>query len=469
MPISNLFTFQSETSNGRSTLGLVFLSLAMFLFLATAVLGFLTVRRMKTSLGWVLHTYEVRSDIRTLRTAIMDVVARAEIAAALEDPVYLSGIPKDLATEKETVAQVRSLVSDNPEQEARLAELAPYLDVTRFLFENCSGPQCLPYSIQARQSALRNLWKSQEASLDILDRMETEEQRLLTARLAGWSFRFRVMIAALVTSFALAVLLMFLNFRLLIKEADRRMRSEMLIREHVDSYRALSSRILELQDIERRRIARELHDSVGQYLAGIKLQLSQIERQTAVDTPASKVLFSETTDLIDRSLTEIRTISHLLHPPLLDELGLYSAARWYVEGFAKRSGIQIDFSVDDFVDRLPKDTEVALFRVLQEALTNVHRHSGAKHVTVDVSCKNDVAVLVVKDDGKGIPAPILHRFNEGAAGGIGLAGMRERLAELRGTLTVESASSGTLVRARVPTDACKTKRIEPEGPFSPGF
>jgi signal transduction histidine kinase len=106
----------------------------------------------------------------------------------------------------------------------------------------------------------------------------------------------------------------------------------------------------------------------------------------------------------------VRTIPHLLHPPLLDELGLYSAARWYVEGFAERSGLQADFMVDDFVDRLHKDAEIALFRMLQEALTNVHRHAKAKRVQIDISCKNEQAVLLVKDDGRGIPPETLRRY-----------------------------------------------------------
>ena len=285
--------------------------------------------------------------------------------------------------------------------------------------------------------------------------MENDEQALLNARVAAWFTGFRSMVIALAVSFLSAVFLVFFNLRLLVKEIDRRSRSERLVREHVNSYRALSGRILELQDVERRKIARELHDSIGQYLAGLKVQVSQLERLTSGNSPAAKDLFAETRDVVDRCLVEIRTISHLLHPPLLDELGLYSAARWYVEGFAQRSGLQVKLNVDDFVDRLHRDAEIALFRVLQEALTNVHRHSSAQRVVIDLSCKNNIAVLLVKDDGHGIPPETLRRFREGHGGGIGLAGMRERLAELHGTLTVDSSSSGTILRASLPTNACR--------------
>ena len=163
----------------------------------------------------------------------------------------------------------------------------------------------------------------------ILDLMERDEDSLLRQRLAGWSSHFRLMVFALIVCFVSTVVLIFLNLRLLISEAERRGQSERLIREHIDSYRALSGRILELQDTERRKIARELHDSVSQYLAGVRLQLHQLERLSD-HSPAAIRLFADTTELLDRALGEVRTISHLLHPPLLDELGLYSAARWYI-------------------------------------------------------------------------------------------------------------------------------------------
>lgn len=460
----------ARISKGRSTIGVVTLLFAAVLFLATGVLGFLTTSRMEESLDSVLHTYNVRNELRKLKISLLDLTSRVGTATAADDPTFLSAVPEDLAIQKESLTQLTALTRDNPSQQERISELAPNLNTIQVLLQKClAGPDCPPGVPAARQEFLRDLSKEQQIGMNLLGRMETEEQDLLTMRLARRSREFRLMVGALAAAFAVGVALLFFNLRLLIKEVDRRRRSESLIRDHVTSYRALSGRVLELQDIERRKIARELHDSVGQYLAGIKLQLNQIERQTGTSTPATKVLFSETGDLIDRSLTEIRTISHLLHPPLLDELGLYSAARWYVEGFAKRSGIQVNFSVDDFVDRLPKDTEVALFRVLQEALTNVHRHSGAKHVTVDVSCKNNVAILTVKDDGHGLPPEVLRRYNEGSASGIGLAGMRERLAELGGTLAVESSVAGTLVRARVATDACRPSRKEPEGVFTWGL
>jgi signal transduction histidine kinase len=445
--------------NGRSTTGVTTLILAALLFVAAIILGFSMLQRMRESVGWILHTYDVRSEIRTLRVDSADLAAM--VAEAPTDPGSLKGTAKELSDEQQALADLRSETRDNPAQQERLARLEPLLNDTRSQLAACSSdPHCLPSFSPSQQEFLRSLYVRHQKVLAILDSMDTEEKSLLEGRLTAWSRRFGIMVASLTISAVSAAFLVLFNFRMLLKEIDRRERNEQLIREHVDSYRALSGRILELQDTERRKIARELHDSIGQYLAGLKFQLAQIERAAGSNPAEFQTLLSETSDLLDRCLAEVRTISHLLHPPLLDELGLYSAARWYVEGFAERSGLQVDFKVDDFVDRLHKDAEIALFRVLQEALTNVHRHAAATKVEVDISCKNDEAVLLVKDNGRGIPTELLRRYKEGHGGGIGLAGMRERLNELGGNLTVESSRSGTSLRACLPTDACRNSRSE---------
>lgn len=446
----------NHNADGHSTKGVATLILAAVLFLATVILGFSMIGRMRDSVDWVMHTYNARNQIRSLRSFSLELMAKVATAAALNDPRYLANLGADLDGQQRAFSLLKSLTRDNPAQQDRFASLAPLLTAVRSQLASCStDPHCLPSAPTARAEFLQVLRDRNEQAVAILDSMENDEQALLNARVAAWFTGFRLMVIALAVSFLSAVFLVFFNLRLLVKEIDRRSRSERLVREHVNSYRALSGRILELQDVERRKIARELHDSIGQYLAGLKVQVSQLERLTSGNSPAAKDLFAETRDVVDRCLVEIRTISHLLHPPLLDELGLYSAARWYVEGFAQRSGLQVKLNVDDFVDRLHRDAEIALFRVLQEALTNVHRHSSAQRVVIDLSCKNNIAVLLVKDDGHGIPPETLRRFREGHGGGIGLAGMRERLAELHGTLTVDSSSSGTILRASLPTNACR--------------
>ena len=150
--------------------------------------------------------------------------------------------------------------------------------------------------------------------------------------------------------------------------------AELKAREQAEaSLRTLSVRLLELQDQERRKFSRELHDSLGQYLVGAKMNLAMLGKSLP-----DNALIAECLKLLDQAMTETRTISHLLHPPLLDETGFASAARWYVEGFAKRSGIQTSLDMPEDLGRLPSSLELALFRVLQESLTNVHRHSKSQ-------------------------------------------------------------------------------------------
>jgi signal transduction histidine kinase len=155
--------------------------------------------------------------------------------------------------------------------------------------------------------------------------------------------------------------------------------------------------------------------------------------------------------MLDDSIAETRTISHLLHPPLLDEAGLSSASRWFVEGFGKRSGIDVNLDILDGDARLPEATELVLFRVLQESLTNVHRHSGATRADVSLQTAGNQVILRVRDYGRGMPVALAQSLREdGSGGGVGLAGMTERLREIGGTLEINSSTIGTEVVARVP-------------------
>ncbi len=215
----------------------------------------------------------------------------------------------------------------------------------------------------------------------------------------------------------------------------------------------LSQRLLKVQDEERRKLARDLHDSTGQVLAALKISASQLQEDCKGSSPASSIV-SEVVQLADQAIEEIRTMSYLLHPPLLDEVGFACAAEWYIEGFAKRSGINVTLNIANSNGRLPKNVEIALFRVLQESLTNIHRHSGASNADIHFQYEGEMAILEVRDFGKGIPEERL-RLLDGATAetGVGLAGMRERVRELNGWLKVESDGRGTSMRAVVPLSA----------------
>jgi PAS domain S-box-containing protein len=219
------------------------------------------------------------------------------------------------------------------------------------------------------------------------------------------------------------------------------------------SLRRLSGRLMELQDQERRRIARELHDSVGQCLTAIKINLETLDQslsKQSLDPRAAKAL-AEAVSLSDQCSSDTRTISYLLHPPLLDERGLASAIRWYGDGFAQRSGIRLSMELSTDGMRLPQPVETTLFRIVQESLTNIHRHSGSAMAEIRLLADAESVVLEVRDEGHGIPGSSLRRCNgAGRAVGVGIAGMRERVRQFGGRLDISSSSQGTLVRATLP-------------------
>ncbi len=221
---------------------------------------------------------------------------------------------------------------------------------------------------------------------------------------------------------------------------------ESLVAQRTAALRQLSSRLLSLQDSERRRIARELHDSLGQYLVALKLNVD-ILRQA----PGRAELWSQSEELMERCIAEVRTLSYLLHPPTMDAVGIASAARWYVEGFSVRSGLKLTLDAPDDPVRLPDATELALFRVLQEALTNVHRHSAASAADILIARLSGQVILEVRDNGRGMQQEALQRFRETGSGtGVGLMSMHERARELGGKLEVESSGTGTSVRITIP-------------------
>jgi signal transduction histidine kinase len=236
-----------------------------------------------------------------------------------------------------------------------------------------------------------------------------------------------------------------------LSQALARLQAEMGVREKAeDRLRRLSVRLMALQDQERRRIARDLHDTTGQTLSAMKMNIAVLQEMSKASDPAWELL-RDLNSLTDEALQEIRTTSYLLHPPLLDEAGFASAARWFVDGFAKRSGIQVTCTIPPQLGRPPAPCELVLFRVLQESLTNVHRHSGASVAAVVLVHHPGLLTLEVSDNGAGIPGERLARLREVSDhSGVGLAGMRERVRELGGEFEIRSDSRGTTVSVRVP-------------------
>jgi len=230
---------------------------------------------------------------------------------------------------------------------------------------------------------------------------------------------------------------------LLHSEIQRRVQTE-------DMLRKLSARILTLQDEERRRLGRELHDSAGQLLAALHINLGVIAQRTQGD-PNLSAQVADSAALADQVISEIRTLSYLLHPPMLDETGLASAVEWYARGFSERSKIAVELKTDPALPRFPTEVETAIFRIVQECLVNIHRHSGSRTALISLQSNAEGAALTIRDQGCGIPAEILESMEDGGANiGVGISGMRERARQLGGAISLRRANPGTLVEVSLP-------------------
>ena len=225
------------------------------------------------------------------------------------------------------------------------------------------------------------------------------------------------------------------------KEITTRAEAETNLRKSEASLRELSLELLRAQDEERRHIGQELHDGLGQNLAGLKLSMYFLKETVSTATESVKEHYAECLDITEDAITQVRTLSHLMYPPLLEQTGLESTIPWYVRGFEQRSGIKATIEMPEHLQRLPRELELTIFRILQESLTNLHRHSGSQNAQVLLKITNEAIILQVKDTGKGIgqrPA------------GVGLRSMQERAKQLAGQLEISSGSEGTTVTAILP-------------------
>lgn len=223
------------------------------------------------------------------------------------------------------------------------------------------------------------------------------------------------------------------------------------IQQAEEALRRLSTRLINTQDEERRRIARELHEATAQDLAALRMSLGRLERSAPrLSVPAREAL-EESFHLSDQAISEIRTLSYLLHPPILEEAGLRSAVKWYALGFSKRSGINVDIEIPDNLGRLPRDLETTLFRILQECLTNIHTHSGGQKAQVRLTRESRHISMEVIDDGKGMSDGHNLEMSPDVQMGVGIAGMRERVRQFHGMFQlISTPGHGTTVRVMLP-------------------
>ncbi len=432
------------------------LAAAVIFLLLSSCSAYFAFTRMDASEGWVRHSREAQNALAQFSMA----TARA---GRLRSEYVDSGDDSLLQERAEVVGQIRNavdviqrLTADNAEQQANCKLLNELKERRIGLLDQAIELKKSGHSTPAAQAAIsRQSLATAERTDLLLQRMYDTEEQLLAERQARVSRSTAATAAILLSSLFLALVLFIVHHRLLMDEVTARSRAEL-------AQRALSAKLLTLQDEERRKFARELHDSVGQHLAAMKMAISVLQKKYPGDTALQDCI-----KLLDDSISETRTISHLLHPPLLDEAGLNSAFRWFVEGFGKRSGIDVHLEIHGEEihggpGRLPEATELVLFRVLQESLTNVHRHSGAKRANVSLQTAGSYVILQVRDYGCGMPPAVVQSLREnGSGGGVGLAGMTERIREIGGKLEINSGAAGTEIVARVPARKRSTQPVSP--------
>ncbi|HTZ72986.1 MAG TPA: histidine kinase [Candidatus Aquilonibacter sp.] len=412
---------------------------ALLILAGFAYMGDRTAQQYASSEAWVSHTREVESQIALLR---------AEMAAAFSagyeshaDPAALGRYQQASQSVEGTLDALQTLTQDNPVERENLRKLRPAVQERMELIatELSSQAQLTP----DQRDQLADESSAAAITTGILQDMRSEEERLLGARtmVSDQSYlRFRMVLAVgVVCMFSVLIF----AFRTLLAQLSQKAAAERAVRK-------LSAHILRVQDSERRRLARELHDGLGQTFAGLNMELEMLSKAANLD-PNQRQSFANAQQMAAEGLSQTRTISYLLHPPMLDEFGFEHAAKWFVEGFASRSKIEVDLKISQPFKRLPESVELVMFRVIQEALTNVHRHSGSARAEIVATQHTDRLSLTVRDFGKGIPFDLLKSIEQSAAeSGVGLGGMRERVAELGGYFTIDSGPQGTILTVSLP-------------------
>jgi signal transduction histidine kinase len=437
-------SFQSMTSRKKARLA--FLS-ALILLFGCAIAASITIARFVRAAKWAAHSYEVQVGLGDLQTALSNAARTRTVYQNSGDETTLAEYPAMKRSVHNDLSQLRDLVRDNPFQAGLALQLDDIVLRRLELMDAAiemrrAGPLDEPTQLRLSRENVNAIADFMEVS----QRMMDEEEKLLGHRRELFGALFFWVLFTLAAGFVIAVVLLWIHFRLLSAELVERERTE-------ESARRLSVRVLQLQDEERRKFSRELHDSLGQLLAVAKMHMTVLLEKNPHDE-----LLREIDQLLTDSVTETRTISHLLHPPLLDEIGIASAARWYAEGFAKRSGIEIVADIPDDLQRMSRPAELVLFRVLQESLTNIHRHSRSSRAEISLQTNAKGATLRIRDYGKGIPREMLANFMAtGTNVGVGLAGMRERVREQGGHFDIQSDRNGTTITVMMPTAPAATE------------
>jgi signal transduction histidine kinase len=418
---------------------------AVILLFVSGLATYFTINRLLDSERWVIHTLQVKAALGEIDSAYVRAGRARSGYAIAGNADFIREFNAAAPEIPSKLRQLRELIQDNPKQRELCSRLEDTINRrVALLSQSVELKQHDPGNREAQDAFDREGIPLSSEMTSLMQQMRAEEDQLFAIRGKATHRSFVLAVVSLALAFVLALLMFAVHYRLLSAELSAREQAEKSSRDSEDSLRRLTGRLLQLQDAERRKFSRELHDSLGQYLVGVKMNLEMFA------TRRQDEYLVEAVQLVDQSIAETRTISHLLHPPLLDETGLASAAKWYVEGFAQRSGIQVAVDLPQDLGALPKPVALGLFRVLQESLTNIHRHANSTRAEVAVHLLSAEVVLKVRDYGKGIALEQLDNFRTKGSSGVGLAGMRERIRELGGRLRIEPVAPGTSISVTLP-------------------
>lgn len=412
--------------------------IAIAVVVSLAYIGDRSANRYADSEAWVSHTREVEAEIAMLRADIaMASASRYQIPS---DPAAMDRYKDATQDVSVQIMALERLTADNPVQQENIRKLRPAVDRRMGLIADsvsASGAARPAAAVAADEASAIT------AVTGVLQDMRDEEEMLLANRTIVSADSYRNLRLVLAGGLLATGLVLAFAFRTLLVQLSMRASAEQAVR-------SLSAHILRVQDIERRRLGRELHDGVGQLFTALLMELDVAGRTINLGADQGKHL-QNAKDLAERGLAETRTISYLLHPPLLDEMGFQHAAKWYVEGFSTRSKIDVSVRFSEPFKRLPDAIELVLFRVIQESLTNVHRHSGSKRAEIVVTQYPDRVAATVRDFGKGVDPALLKQIERSSTGpGVGLGGMRERVSDLGGHFAIQSGPSGTTISVSLP-------------------
>ncbi|HMI50661.1 MAG TPA: CHASE3 domain-containing protein [Candidatus Saccharimonadales bacterium] len=418
----------------------IFLSAISLLILSGIATGF-TIYKLYESETWVRHTFRVQLNTHEIETNLAKAGRLRQGYLSTNDPKYLQDLAQTRTDVFAELRELRSFTGDNRDQQRRCDRLEQAIVgrlavIEKSVKKHGEGPD----DAEAQVAMLGQILNWAYETETVIEEMNRSEEALLNHRIWFTSRLFLAICLILAATFLISIYLFKEYYGVLNAELKQRTKAE-------ENAQRLTVELLRAQDEERRRISRELHDGLGQTLAGAKMLADSFLRRA----PSPDDL-NELTAILDEAVSATRTLSHLLYPPMLDEIGFISAARWFVEGFSKRAGIEVTHDIPEEGGRFSAVMELTMFRVLQESLMNVQKHSKSKKANVNLKMNSKNVRLTIQDFGVGLPREKLNNFQKsGTDVGVGLAGMKQRVLEQSGSFTIVSDERGTVISVVLPT------------------